>query len=552
MMGGIMRIPCRTGHLAALLLLALPAATVAQPAVPQRPGPYLFVLDLAGTPLDEFPSSVKALNGTMTVVNKNGQHMLRASSPSELLITLPQGLPADFTVEVELIPKSCCNPEDLMVEGTPAMNRGPASAQLSWHPKHLMVVGGGEMYQSDMPADLAVSTPGNLTSVVMAFSGATVKLYTNGRRLFTLDRQFVRGRVLRVWLGGQDEGANAVYLAGLRVGTGAVAPGIIAGNEGLPVGRGVPANPQINQQPGPVAANPAPPPGQPTPTPPPGQPAPALAPAPVNPVLVGPTTGKITPTPAGPTLTTARYMFDVGGWGITVGWDAVPNATAYRVYRKDVQATPGSLLATLTAAEATWKMGTATLDPDADWLYYASGKFDPREGRGYWVEAVFADGSVSSPGPFATPDFLPAPTPNVDQTPITIPNLKVTVGGTRTGSWNGKQTPGGDVTWTWDQWCSSPTCDWIPAARLYHVAIIVPSSATSAPPQVIDTRVLRSPDPSPIHVMTSATAVGPPLTIFYPTGMTVGACVAPLDIGKILMAGRPLPVGVSCASIQVP
>jgi hypothetical protein len=47
--------------------------------------------------------------------DRNGQHMLRASSPSEFLITLPQPLPPDVTVEVDLIPKRCCNPEDFML-----------------------------------------------------------------------------------------------------------------------------------------------------------------------------------------------------------------------------------------------------------------------------------------------------------------------------------------------------------------------------------------------------------------------------------------------------
>jgi hypothetical protein len=129
------------------LVMAL-ALTPVAPLLGQRgsppPGvPYLFTLDLAGTALDEFPSAVKALNGTMTVVDKDGQHMLRASSPSELLVTLPAVLPAVFTVEVDLIPKSCCAPEDLMLEGTPARNRGVASVELTWHSSHIMAVGGG-------------------------------------------------------------------------------------------------------------------------------------------------------------------------------------------------------------------------------------------------------------------------------------------------------------------------------------------------------------------------------------------------------------------------
>src|SRR6185503_10611915 len=47
----------------------------------QGGGPYLFVLDLQGTALDEFPTGVKSLSGVMTVVDKGGRHMLRASSP---------------------------------------------------------------------------------------------------------------------------------------------------------------------------------------------------------------------------------------------------------------------------------------------------------------------------------------------------------------------------------------------------------------------------------------------------------------------------------------
>jgi hypothetical protein len=195
-------------------------------------GPPLFVLDVQGTPLDEFPNGVKALNGVMSTVDKNGQRMLMASSASEFLITLPQVLPAAFTVIVDLVPKACCNPEDFMLEGMPSRNRGVASVELTWHSSHIMAVGGGgEMYQSDMPADLAASTPGNLTQLVIEINGSTIKLYTNGRRMYTLDKQFARGRVLRVWLGGENA-TNPMYLAGLSVLSGTVASGVIAANTG--------------------------------------------------------------------------------------------------------------------------------------------------------------------------------------------------------------------------------------------------------------------------------------------------------------------------------
>ncbi len=222
----------RTLRLTGLVMALALAAAVRLPG--QSP---LYVLDLQGTALDEFPSGVKALNGTMTTVDKNGQRMLRASSPSEFLITLPQSLPAAFTVILDVVPKGCCAPEDVMLEGTPRMNRGVASVQVTWQPAHIMAVGGGgEMYQSDMPADLAASTPGNLTQLVWEFNGTKINLYTNGRRLYTLDKQFARGRVLRVWLGGADEGLNAMHLASLSILDGAVARSVIAAGVGLPGG----------------------------------------------------------------------------------------------------------------------------------------------------------------------------------------------------------------------------------------------------------------------------------------------------------------------------
>lgn len=230
-------------------VVLLRASAVGAHGAPVGPGPYMFVLDLAGTPLDEFPTGVKALNGVMTVVDKGGQHMLMASSPSELLITLPQVLPPVFTVEVDLVPKACCNPDDFMLEGTPIRNRGAASAELTWHPERISAVGGGgEMYQSAVPADLAAAAPGNLTHLVFEINGTTIKLWTNGRRLYTLDKQFVRGRVLRVWLGGESA-TNPMYLAGLRVGTGPASAGVIAAGAGMPGGGAATLNP--SSQPGP-------------------------------------------------------------------------------------------------------------------------------------------------------------------------------------------------------------------------------------------------------------------------------------------------------------
>jgi len=219
------------GLVAVLVAWAIPARTVAAQAGSPPAGQALFTLDF-GQLVGDFPKGLKPLTGSLEVVTKDGVPMLRASSVSEFLITLPQVLPPAFTVEFVLIPKQCCNPEDLGFEGTATMNRGTASAQVLWSRERLAVIGGGEMYQGAMPAALAGTLPGQLSTVVVTFDSTEVKLYTNGQRLFTLaDRRFMRGRVLRVFLGGQDEGDQAVYLAGLRITAGATAPMVLASQQ---------------------------------------------------------------------------------------------------------------------------------------------------------------------------------------------------------------------------------------------------------------------------------------------------------------------------------
>ncbi len=180
----------------------------------------IWALNFSNLLPDSLPKGIRLLRGNLEISTKDGAPTLKATSPSEFLVRLPEVLPADFTIEFELAPKACCNPEDLMFEGTAAMNRGPASAQISWTPSGLMVVGGGPVYQGDMPEDLKATTPGTLTQVNVSFQAGTVKLYTNGKRLTTLSaRKFVRGKVLRVWLGGQDDGEHAVHLSKLRIAT---------------------------------------------------------------------------------------------------------------------------------------------------------------------------------------------------------------------------------------------------------------------------------------------------------------------------------------------
>jgi len=180
----------------------------------------IWQMNLANLQAGDLPAGMKLLQGNLELGSKDGKPTLFTNKPTEFQIRLPEVLPADFTIEFEIAAKKCCNPEDLMFEGSLTRNRGVASAEVTWSPPHIAVVGGGEMYQSDVPEDLGLTLPQTLAQVNVSYAGGALKLYTNGRRLYTLsDRQFARGRVLHVTLGGQDGPEYAVHLAGLRIAT---------------------------------------------------------------------------------------------------------------------------------------------------------------------------------------------------------------------------------------------------------------------------------------------------------------------------------------------
>lgn len=209
--------------LVVLLLATSPLS--AQTPPPGVPGGFvpgsreLFSVDFSSEPLGEFPQRLKLLRGTMTMVMKDGVPALRASDPAEFLITFAERLPNDFTLEIDLVPKMCCAPSDLTFEATPQQDRGAASMMVEWSTEHLMAVGGGEMFQMNLPDDLQPLVKGQPTEIRVSVKGPTVSLLTDGQQLFTIDRKIPRGRVLRISLGGQDDDQYAVYLTKLRVAT---------------------------------------------------------------------------------------------------------------------------------------------------------------------------------------------------------------------------------------------------------------------------------------------------------------------------------------------
>ncbi|HUG13052.1 MAG TPA: hypothetical protein VMM36_18690, partial [Opitutaceae bacterium] len=182
----------------------------------------LISLDFSSAPLGAPPKELRVLSGELEVVEKDGTHMLRSSSDSSFLVTVPVRIPDRFTLEFDLVPKFSgeTSSTELSFEGTREPNRGDGSAQVMWTHYHAVVVGGGQDYSSRrvFSDDMREEIIGNLTQVRAEFDGDSIKLFTNGEQVLdTKEAKFVRGRVLRIELGGRDDGDNAVYLARVRM-----------------------------------------------------------------------------------------------------------------------------------------------------------------------------------------------------------------------------------------------------------------------------------------------------------------------------------------------
>lgn len=379
------------------IAVGLSVTAVAQTAGFTPGGREIFLLNIASTPIGGGPTGIRVLRGSLQVVEKDGVRMLKASTESEFLITLPEALPQDFTLEFELIPKMCCNPADLMFEGTPTISRSTSSAHVVWDVDNHMVVGGGAMYQTATPADLRETLPGQLSRIAASFEGGTLKMYTNGRRLYTLsDRRFVRGRVLRVYLGGQDAGDHAVYLARLRITAGTAAAlatqqSALSGSDlaGQPSGGSIQAA-GSTKAPGTAVTDPTVTPraasGAIASGPLPVAPAPAPPPPPPPPLERAPTRGTLTILSGGP----APSGLNVTGTPITatLSWSAVPGATGYGVSRSLSGTTDWRLL-TETPITATELKSDLLPEPSRSYTYQ--------------VRAYQADGKFGS----ATIDFTP-------------------------------------------------------------------------------------------------------------------------------------------------
>ena len=181
----------------------------------------IFFTDFTDDQVGNFPKRLTFKTGQMEVVElEGGQRALKASSPSELVIPLPEVLPQKFTVELDVI-----NRDTRAVGATTFDLTGGSRAMdskytmVGWGHNGLLVAGGGLQTMDVVAKDAdVVRYMGHRASFRILGDGPGLKLYVDEKRVANIpNAAFERGRTLLLDLQGRDDEKNAVYVTRIRV-----------------------------------------------------------------------------------------------------------------------------------------------------------------------------------------------------------------------------------------------------------------------------------------------------------------------------------------------
>jgi hypothetical protein len=247
------------------------------------------------------------------------------------------------------------------------------------------------------------------------------------------------------------------------------------------------------------------------------------------------------PKPAGPEAAIAFLgQYPYGGSTVAVSWAPVTNATAYRIYGMPTATVPGVLRGTVSAADAAKAMGATHLMA-----------VDLEPCVKYWVEAVFADGSTSEPGPIVDTKLYPSGSLTAGLWGP-VAGVTATVSGTTTVTLvDGQQVRGNKVTWTWNTQPSDQA-----KAYVYWTTVQVqPPGSTTLGMPIYHTERIRIRDTAPFAILNDGGTPGPPFSMSFAAGSKVVFCVAQMPIADMVATGK-LTYGwgttISCTGNELP
>ena len=103
----------------------------------------LYYNDYSEDVVGNFPKRLGFKSGNMEVAELDGQRYLRATAPSVLTITLPEALPARFTIEIDVINRKVLDGAAFALQGTLLQMRDGKNSTITWGAGGAGLTGGG-------------------------------------------------------------------------------------------------------------------------------------------------------------------------------------------------------------------------------------------------------------------------------------------------------------------------------------------------------------------------------------------------------------------------
>jgi hypothetical protein len=179
----------------------------------------LFFTEFTEDRTGNFSRRLRYKGGAMDVVERDGVKVLRVTSRSEFVIPVGRTLPERFTLEIDVIAPPSRKIDMVSFEGGRELDRGAQSANVTWNPGGLFIIGSGQD-ASNSPVKIPdAMQPGLINTVThlrVLMDGAYFKMYVNERRVYNIpELAFRRDSLIRVLTTGADDGP--FYFTSIRV-----------------------------------------------------------------------------------------------------------------------------------------------------------------------------------------------------------------------------------------------------------------------------------------------------------------------------------------------
>ncbi len=178
----------------------------------------IYYADFTDTQVGNFPERLEFKEGNMEVAELGGKRVMRATSYSKFIISLPEALPQRFTIEFDVINRPSLAGAAFYLRGSAGRVDDAKTSIVSWGSDGaaLMGGGGGEVKMANAEAN-RLRYAGKPAQVRILGDGRYIKVYLDEKRLANVpNANFERSKVLQLVIDARSD-QNPAYISRIRV-----------------------------------------------------------------------------------------------------------------------------------------------------------------------------------------------------------------------------------------------------------------------------------------------------------------------------------------------